>query len=133
MGREAKAKRERRHPLTKLMAKELKALELREQNVKLAMNTKEFKDSIDLRAHLLVGTPREIVDNLGISRLIVELLDERKIDHEGVQVAAQLRMGRLQLFVKIAEDARSACADRARAKLAARAAAVPQPQAGVTP
>lgn len=122
MGREAKAKRERRHPLNKLMARELRALEAREQTVKAVINTKDFKESIDTRAALLVGTPRELKDNLGVSNLVNEILDDRGIDHEGLMIAAQLRAGRLQLFVNISPNARAACADRAREKLAKRQA-----------
>ena len=121
MGREAKAKAARRDPLGKLVERGLRVLELRCQDVKLAMNRPDFKEAIDTRAHLLIGTPGEITSNEMVAELGRQLLTERGIDTTDVSITTLLRHQRLQVFVDINSAARGRIVDEARRKLALRA------------
>ena len=122
MGREARAKRERRDPLAKAMKRALRAVENRKSCVEAQLRTKEFESALKLRVDLLQGTPGEITSDLAAGRLAVEVLTSQGVDCDGVQVACALRMRRLQFFVTVSPQARSAAADEARAQAKLRAA-----------
>jgi len=105
VGREAKAKAERRNPYAKALKNARRGVERRLDAVKLAVLTKEFEASFKTRADLMAGTPEEVVDHAGVATLAHDVLQKMGVDTHGIQITSLFRFNRLQFFLRVSDAA----------------------------